>query len=308
MRSLSLRPEDSLPIPRMGLPMGFKVLVSRHPAIAATRLLTVASVGLPPTERVRLRWTHFRTAGFPQYGFKASLSARACPGRDEVKPTPGMPPSPAEFTPRLRAGTGDNLGTQPVRPEAGNPARSAPRTTPLTPGVLSSGRVVLSRPSSLIRPHAPVSGAPADFVGYATYTAGLRWAGAPEATPETFPTFAVGLSARAADHTPVGSPPPPVVLGRRYQASPSSTRVAPHNLASASHARREFVSTRHPSRDAAARAFAQPSGLAPTGGHSSRLPRYRVPPAFGPGRHRPRLGGRLHGRTGNLPWSGLPPD
>jgi len=229
MRSLSLRPEDSLPIPRMGLPMGFKVLVSRHPAIAATRLLTVASVGLPPTERVRLRWTHFRTVGFPQYGFKASLSARACPGRDEVKPTPGMPPSPSEFTPRLRARNGDNLGTQPVRPEAGNPARSAPRTTPLTPGVLSSGRVMLSRPSSLIRPHAPVSGAPGDFTVLAAYTPGPRWAGAPEATPETFPTFAVGLWARAADRTPVGSPPPPVVFWRRYQASPSSARVAPHN-------------------------------------------------------------------------------
>ena len=36
----------------------------------------------------------FRTAGFPQYGFKASLSDRACPDDDAVKPAPGMPPSP----------------------------------------------------------------------------------------------------------------------------------------------------------------------------------------------------------------------
>src|SRR3970282_1784723 len=71
---------------------------------------------------------------------------------------------------------------------------------------------------------------------------------------------------------------------------------------------RWFVTTRHPSRDPAARAFAQPSGLAPTGGHSSRLLRYRVPPAFGAGHHRPALGGRLEGRTGNLPSSGLSPD
>ena len=107
----------------------------------------------------------FRTVGFPQYGSKASLSARVCPGRVEVKPTPGIPPSAPEFTPRLRAESGDNLGTPPVRPETGNPARSAPRTTPLTPGVLSSGRVVLSRPSSPLRPHAPVSQAPGDFTG-----------------------------------------------------------------------------------------------------------------------------------------------
>ena len=33
----------------------------------------------------------FRTVGFPQYGFKASLSDPACPGRREVKPAPGMP-------------------------------------------------------------------------------------------------------------------------------------------------------------------------------------------------------------------------
>ena len=257
----------------------------------------------------------FRTVGFPQYGFKASLSARACPGRDEVKPTPGMPPSPAEFTPRLRAGTGDNLGTQPVRPEAGNPARSAPRTTPLTPGVLSSGRVMLSRPSSLIRPHAPVSGAPGDFTVEAAYTPGLRWAGAPEATPETFPTFPAVLSLRAADPPPVGPPPPPCLSADRPLCSGGDTRLPrvrrgspPTTLASASNIRRGFVSTRHPSRDAAARAFAQPSGLAPTGGHSSRLLRYRVPPAFGAGRHRPALGGRLEGRTGNLPSSGLSPD
>ena len=52
----SLRPDDSLPTLTMGLPMGFRVLVSRHPAIHATRLLTLASVGLPPTEHVSLHW------------------------------------------------------------------------------------------------------------------------------------------------------------------------------------------------------------------------------------------------------------
>ncbi len=33
----------------------------------------------------------FRTSGFPQYGFKASLSGRACPTDVTLKPAPGMP-------------------------------------------------------------------------------------------------------------------------------------------------------------------------------------------------------------------------
>ena len=35
----------------------------------------------------------FRTAGFPRYGFKASLSGRAFPTTSAVKPAPGMPAS-----------------------------------------------------------------------------------------------------------------------------------------------------------------------------------------------------------------------
>ena len=38
--------------------------------------------------------------------------------------------------------------------------------------------------------------------------------GSAEATHETFPPFPAVLSLRAADPTPVGSPPPPVALGR----------------------------------------------------------------------------------------------
>src|SRR5574341_1388082 len=156
----------------------------------------------------------FRTSGFPQYGFKASLSAWACPGGDEGKPTPGMPSSPAEFASRLRDAGGYGIGTPPVAAPKGNPARSSRPAPPLTPGVLGSGRVMLSRPSSLLRPHAPVSEAPGDFTVLAAYTPGPRWAGAPEATPETFPPFPAVLSRGAADPTPVGSPLPPVVPGQ----------------------------------------------------------------------------------------------
>jgi hypothetical protein len=43
------------------LSIGFKVLVSRHLAIQATGLLTIAPAGLSPAEHASLRWTHNRT-------------------------------------------------------------------------------------------------------------------------------------------------------------------------------------------------------------------------------------------------------
>jgi hypothetical protein len=44
--------------------MGFRVSVSLHPAIQATRLLTFAPAGLTPAEHTSLRWTHKRTQLF----------------------------------------------------------------------------------------------------------------------------------------------------------------------------------------------------------------------------------------------------
>src|SRR5262245_7222168 len=48
--------------------MGFRVLVSRHPAIQTTGLLTLAPAGLAPAEHASLHWTHNRTCGFPASG------------------------------------------------------------------------------------------------------------------------------------------------------------------------------------------------------------------------------------------------
>jgi len=44
-------------------------------------VLTFTPVGLDcsPTEHASIRWTHFRTAGFPQYGFKTDISGRCLP-------------------------------------------------------------------------------------------------------------------------------------------------------------------------------------------------------------------------------------
>ena len=56
--SLALRPGDSLTIPRMALSIGFISFVSSTNAIQDTGLLTLAPVGLTPTEQTSLRWTH----------------------------------------------------------------------------------------------------------------------------------------------------------------------------------------------------------------------------------------------------------
>jgi len=58
MRSRSLRPSDSLTALKTALSMGFRLLVSRKPAIQATGLLATTLVGLVPTENASLRWTH----------------------------------------------------------------------------------------------------------------------------------------------------------------------------------------------------------------------------------------------------------
>src|SRR5215472_16279833 len=56
--SLALRPGDSLTIPRMALSISFARFVSSTDSIQATGLLTVALVGLTPTEHASLCWTH----------------------------------------------------------------------------------------------------------------------------------------------------------------------------------------------------------------------------------------------------------
>jgi hypothetical protein len=76
--------------PRETLSIGFRILISLHPAIQTTGRLTFAPAGLPPAEHTSLNWTHFRTAGFPQYGWKAGLSDGAFLYVAQLKPAPGI--------------------------------------------------------------------------------------------------------------------------------------------------------------------------------------------------------------------------
>jgi hypothetical protein len=73
MRSLSLRPGNSLTIPRMALSMGFRYLVSLLPAIQATELHALTLTGLTPVEHTSLGWTHNAACGFPALRFLCYL-------------------------------------------------------------------------------------------------------------------------------------------------------------------------------------------------------------------------------------------
>src|ERR1035437_5977482 len=86
--------------------MGFRVLVSLHPAIQATGRLTLAPAGLPPAEHTSLHWTHNRTCGprirlFGSICQNSSTSwAETCGGErslhialsEAIRPSPALGP------------------------------------------------------------------------------------------------------------------------------------------------------------------------------------------------------------------------
>ena len=122
----------------------------------------------------------FRTVGFPQYGFKASLSDRACRPSVPVKRVPRIPGSPR----RLPSPSPTSITAQPP----GSASRTSrhfreplyERPSLSTPGVLGSGRsCVVSSPPRLLRPHPSVSQARGDFTSIQAYTPRLRCAGTP---------------------------------------------------------------------------------------------------------------------------------
>jgi hypothetical protein len=255
----------------------------------------------------------FRTAGFPRYGFKASLSDGAFLPPIAVKRAPRMPaphgsllrPSPASATERWRGSA-----STPVRASTSRCARG-PASLPQ--GSLAPVRVMLSQsliaycdPIRQSRRHAATSQL---CCLYATPSL----CGSAKATRETFPTFATVLSTRAIDPTPVGPLCHPVVSAHRVPGClECETSRHPHVSGSASNPRRS-----NPFRRCIVRFMLRlaclpgpPDWLR----HSEVicsplcLLRYRVTPAFDANRRRPTLGIRLDGRTGNLPSSGLSPD
>jgi hypothetical protein len=255
----------------------------------------------------------FRTAGFPQYGFKASISDRPFLPRSVVKLAPSIPtsrlslsrPSPASATTHL---TGS--ASSPGRASANRCSRGL---ASLPQGSLAPVRVMLSR--SLIAYYDPIrqSRRHAATSRPCRLYAAPSLCGSAEATHETFPIFPAVLSTRAADPTPVGPVRSPVVLRARIpgflELLPSRH---PQSPGSASNIRRG-----NPFRRCIVRFMLRPVCLpsppdwlrrSEVTCSSLRLLRYLVTPAFDAGCRQSALGIRLDGRTGNLPSSGLSPD
>ena len=183
----------------------------------------------------------FRTAGFPQYGFKASLSDRACRRDPPVKSVPDIPGGPRRWHLSF-AGFGHHIPSGSESRLAGASACRCARGRPSRPqGSLAPIRVLLSR--TLIAYYDPIR----QSRGHATTSRPSRLYVAPSlcghasATRETFPTFTAVLSTRAADPTPVGLQGRPVARAPRSTRLPRSvTESPPTTTVSASNTRRVF--------------------------------------------------------------------
>ncbi len=150
---------------------------------------TVARTGLRMMPTFPPSPLSFRTAGFPQYGWKAGVSDRAFPIRSPLTPAPGIR--------QLTLGLHPSFAHHVVR--LGNPVLSRADDYVMrhlgvglssAPGALAPLRVILSRCINAYRPHPTHSQAHHDFAVYATYTQCLRCAGAPRRPGEWFRAFA----------------------------------------------------------------------------------------------------------------------
>src|SRR3954467_11196457 len=119
-----------------------------------------------------------RTAGFPQYGWKAGLSGGAFPDRQRLKPAPGLhlltPGLPSPFV-HLRVGA---VAPYCAGPPTGR-CTAMEGGSPSAPGALARVRVMLSR--SVVAepaPSAPLAGT-SRLHRRAAYPRCLRCAGAP---------------------------------------------------------------------------------------------------------------------------------
>jgi len=255
----------------------------------------------------------FRTAGFPRYGFKASMSDRACPQHLAVKLAPSIParrggllcPSPVSDIPFRR-------GSEST-PTYASTSRCARGPASLPQGSLAPVRVMLSR--SLIAYYDPIRQSRRHTVisrHRRLYTV-PSLCGSAEATRETFPTFPAVPSTRAADPTPVGPLRSPVCIRARGARLPRMNTELPPTAA-------RLCQQSLPEDDfrrCIIRFMLRPACLPGPPGWLQRnevicsplrLLRYRVIPAFDPDCRQPVLGIRLDSRTGNLLSSGLSPD
>ena len=149
----------------------------------------------------------FRTAGFPQYGFKASLSSATCrPTRQGTESAGSRPVLDERLVCQHPSHGSTSDQCQALSPDWSrvSTCRCARGPASLPQGSLAPARVVLSRaliaysdPIRQSREHAAAS-RPCRLY------AAPSLCGSASATRGTFPTFAAVLSRRAVDHTPMG--------------------------------------------------------------------------------------------------------
>ena len=168
----------------------------------------------------------FRTAGFPRYGFKASMSSRAFLKGDDLKPAPGIQsPSRSLLPPFARFRREGTTGSESSRICA-SACRCSGGFPSLPQGPLAPVRVMLSRP--IVAYYDPIrqSRRHAATSRLSRLYAAPSLFGSASATCGTFPTFAAVPSVHAADPTPVVRQAFPLYSHWRFQASSNYYRVA----------------------------------------------------------------------------------
>jgi hypothetical protein len=105
----------------------------------------------------------FRTAGFPQFGWKVSLSGSAFPHVAQVKPAPGMPCTSRRFASTLRALRCPTLRPALCRNSGLGGALPFEESTPLPQRSSLRSGFYCPSPSTLNRPHPSHSQAHPDF-------------------------------------------------------------------------------------------------------------------------------------------------
>ena len=122
-----------------------------------------------PLNTPAFSWSHFRTAGFPQYGWKVGFSGSAFPHVPQVKPAPGMPCATRRFASTLRALRGPTLRPALCRNSGLGGALPFEESTPLPQrpqrSSLRSGFYCPSL-STFNRPHPSHSQARPDFAAW----------------------------------------------------------------------------------------------------------------------------------------------
>ena len=252
-----------------------------------------------------------RTVGFPQYGFKASMSDCAFPNGVSVKPAPGMPSPPFSLRPPFARRPLEGRPGSVSRSIQASPCRCAGGFPPNPRGPWLRFELCCLDPSS---PNMTPCASPVGTLRlrFYTYTQRLRCAGAPRRPAGPSLLSLAVLSMHAVDPTPVVHRVFPLYshgdsrLPRIGNESPTATP------ASASNSRRGIFF-----RGCIVLFMLRPACLPSppdwlrqdeTTCISPCLLRYVVTPALSAVRYRTTPGVRLGGRTGNLPPSGLSPD